>query len=296
MSTNQDASSSSSSSARQYFYEHDENFALMADCSPSEMRGDDHRQVAELDIKSQPWPEVRILAMGSESDHPVFKNLKQRRLVRNLLDFGMRGTANFVIYLWIIKDMSWTQSWYQTSLVFAVMSVFAQALVLLRSACDWDLIEFWHILAETLWLFANFWAMTGEEYDETFQTEALGDPRDVESGMLMVALLCWLGVYHLFLNPLGMITRDSNTYLHDLYDVAGLKSRFSCFKNWRDYEYMHIVCWIGKDCSWMVQCQCIICYLPSQLNNLNSTFSFSGISWVIRGCGYFGRSRPCFSP
>jgi hypothetical protein len=94
--------------------------------------------------------------------------------------------------------------------------------------------------------------MTGEKYDETFSLNRFGDKRDQESAYLMGATLCWLAVYYIVLRPLQLVSTTPNSFLLNKYEEAGLKSRFGYFKNWRQYEYMHIVCWLAKDFSWMI--------------------------------------------
>ena len=68
----------------------------------------------------------------------------------------------------------------------------------------------------------------------------------------MAATLCWLGIYYLFLRPLNFLPVAQNSAMLTRYEEAGLRSRFSYFQNWRQYEYMHIVCWLGKDWAWTV--------------------------------------------
>lgn len=75
--------------------------------------------------------------------------------------FTVRGSENFHIYLWIAKDLAWTQSWYFPSLVFGIAAL-AWCLVLLyhalRSRCFHEVYMF---LALLMWLVANFvWMMS----------------------------------------------------------------------------------------------------------------------------------------
>jgi hypothetical protein len=255
MNAGQGASSSSSSSAHLHlgshdFDEHDERVALMVDSNHSEICGDDHRQTV-YNLKSQSLPEIRVLSSIDNSGLQVYKSAKRsRRVVRSLLIFGLRGFENFLVYLWIIKDLAWTQTWYQTSIAFGFLSVFVQSILLLQSIYDRNFSEAWHNTATTMWLFSNFWAMTGEEYDEKFSLNRLGDARDLQSGYLMGATLCWLGLYHILLYPFGFIPVAAKSVIPTRYEEAGLKSRFFFFQNWRQYEYMHIVCWLAKDWSW----------------------------------------------
>ena len=94
--------------------------------------------------------------------------------------------------------------------------------------------------------------MTGEKYDENFNAHRFGERRDEQSGYLMAATLLLLAVFYLGLRPYGLVPQGNKGSVIERYEDAGLKSRFSYFNNWRQYEYMHICCWLGKDWSWTV--------------------------------------------
>jgi hypothetical protein len=206
--------------------EHDESVALMVNNSPTR---DDHL-LAEYNIKLQSWPEVRVLSSVNSSGVQVYKSAKRpKRVVRNMLIFGLRGAENFLVYLWIIKDLAWTQTWFNTSIAFGFLSVFVQFILLLQSVYERNFDDFWHNVATCAWLFSNFWAMTGEEYDETFGGNGLGDTRDLQSGYLMGATLCWLSLYHIVLYPFNLIP-SSKSIIPTRYDEVGLKSRFLIFR------------------------------------------------------------------
>lgn len=75
--------------------------------------------------------------------------------------FTVRGAENFHIYLWIAKDLSWTQSWYLPSLFFGITALAWCAVLLyhaLKSRCFHEVYMF---LALLMWLVANFvWMMS----------------------------------------------------------------------------------------------------------------------------------------
>lgn len=100
------------------------------------------------------WPEVTLFASSSKlaAGAGIFKRSRgTRRVVRNLLIFGFRGTENFLVYLWIFKDLAWTQTWYYTAFTFGFLSILAQLILVLRSIYDWNFEDIWHQLAQTLW-------------------------------------------------------------------------------------------------------------------------------------------------
>lgn len=66
---------------------------------------------------------------------------------------------------------------------------------------------------------------------------------------MMEASLAFLAVYYLIINPfkIWQPTPESEAEFNDLK----IAPRFpQYFKSWRDYERMHIVFWLGKDCAW----------------------------------------------
>ena len=128
----------------------------------------------------------------------------------------------------------------------------AQIILVARSIYDWNFEDIYHQIAQTLWLFANFWAMTGEKYDENFNAHRFGERRDEQSGYMMAGALLWLAVFYFGIRPFNLILQGNKGSVIERYESVGLKSRFSYFNNWRQYEYMHICCWLGKDWSWTV--------------------------------------------
>jgi hypothetical protein len=56
--------------------------------------------------------------------------------------------------------------------------------------------------------------------------------------------------YHIFVKWLKWINLTPNEKAEQLYNETGLKSRFSYFTTFRQYEHFHMLCWIGKDLCW----------------------------------------------
>ena len=73
----------------------------------------DHNENSVEDARQ--WSELNVftgVSGGRKGGDSIFRNLKRpRRIVRNMLIFGFRGTENFLVYLWIFKDLAWTQTW-----------------------------------------------------------------------------------------------------------------------------------------------------------------------------------------
>ena len=63
--------------------------------------------------------------------------------------------------------------------------------------------------------------------------------------------MCWLGIFYFFIKTFDIKLSGKEHF--KIYEDAGLSSRFSYFESWRQYENVHIVCWIGKDYAWLTE-------------------------------------------
>ena len=61
------------------------------------------------------------------------------------------------IYLWILKDLSWAQSWFYPGVTFGCIAVAWSMWILLHASRQHSRDEVWTTVAGILWLFANFW-------------------------------------------------------------------------------------------------------------------------------------------
>jgi hypothetical protein len=167
-------------------------------------------------------------------------------LKRNVQMFTLRGWDNIHIYLWIMKDYAWTIDNKPLALVFGCGAL-AWCLVLQVVAYrqrDWE--EMYFLISMMLWLFANFWWMAGE-------TNISGDDdvNSVETSFMMETALVWLLAFYLVAKPLDLV--PTNQELKESFELAGMHSRFTCLSNWREYEYLHMLCWLAKDLSWNLE-------------------------------------------
>lgn len=164
--------------------------------------------------------------------------------------FTCRGQDSFHIYLWIAKDLSWVQAWYWPGMIFGSAAVAWSIYILCQAVAKRCRDEIWTTIASILWLFANLWWMSGELHDYHYPNEAsIYNRRATECGYIMMAALIWIGIYYVILKPLDVTSRD--TVAMDHYDTKELQHRFPrYFKNWREYENVHILFWVGKDCAW----------------------------------------------
>jgi hypothetical protein len=142
----------------------------------------------------------------------------------------------------MFSTAGWSQDWLVWSLFFG-FSALAWCFVLFYHAAaakNWE--EVYMLVPLVLWLFGNFWWMWGEVVNNDDDVDA------PETNHMFVAALSWIAMYHLILRPLKLIEPDAS--MTAKYEAAGLKSRFSYFANWRQYEHAHTLCWLGKDFSW----------------------------------------------
>lgn len=76
--------------------------------------------------------------------------------------FMMRPIENVHIYLWILKDLAWTQDWYYPAMIFGILAL-AWCAVIMYEAYDMrSWYEAYMCIATTLWLAANFVWMAGK--------------------------------------------------------------------------------------------------------------------------------------
>ena len=164
---------------------------------------------------------------------------------------GVRGGENVHLYLWILKDLSWTQEWFYPAWVFGTLAVVWAFYLLSHAVYEGATNEIFTRFAVTIWIFANWWWITGEVHDWNYPDEPpLYDERTVQASYILDAGLCWLGIFYLIVKPLKLLDADNPVQLRR-YDGTGLPARFPfLFPTWREYENAHILFWMAKDCAW----------------------------------------------
>ena len=163
--------------------------------------------------------------------------------------FSVRGSENLLIYIWIAKDLSWTQNWYYPAFIFGGIALFASFLMICRSFMSRNVEEIWHGVAQLMWLFANFWWMSHDLYNSEYPYSELAyQTRKNQARHIMESALIWLAVWYLIVRPADLFpVRQADS---SRYDDADLHPRFSYFKTWRQYENIHVLFWLGKDYAW----------------------------------------------
>eukprot|EP01032_Pedospumella_encystans_P019356 gene19356-22006_t len=156
--------------------------------------------------------------------------------------FSIRGAENFHIYLWILKDLAWTQKWYGMSWTFGILAISWIFVLAYHAFNDRNFNEIYMLIAMVLWLSANFVWMAGEVFsdDDGFVLD--------KAAAMMETSMAWIVFYYICLKPFKLLPSDEK--MNEKYDDADLHPRFSCFSNWREYEHIHTFFWCGKDLAW----------------------------------------------
>jgi hypothetical protein len=155
----------------------------------------------------------------------------------------LRGLDNVHIYLWILKDLGWTLGNKYLAYVTGVSALLWCGL--LFAICVWknDVEDGYMTVTLTLWLAANFWWMCAE-----VDIQGDDDTNALQTSYIMETGIGWAVLYYVLWRPLDII--KENKEITADYLAMGLLPRFSYFLNWRQYEHLHTLLWLGKDFSW----------------------------------------------
>ena len=63
----------------------------------------------------------------------------------------IRGSENFHLYLWLIKDLAWAQSWYYCGHIFGSLAVIWSVYILSHAARERNTNEIFTGVAQTFW-------------------------------------------------------------------------------------------------------------------------------------------------
>ena len=161
--------------------------------------------------------------------------------------FSVRGGESIHLYLWIMKDLSWTQEWFYQAWVFGTLALVWAVYLLAHAVYEGATNEIFTRVAVTFWIFGNWWWITGEVHDWNYPDDPpIYDERTAQASYILDAGLCWLGVFYLIVKPLRLLGADDPEMLRR-YDGTGLQTRFSfLFPTWREYENAHILFWMAK--------------------------------------------------
>ena len=189
---------------------------------------------------------------------------------------SVRGSECFMIYLWIAKDFCWSQDFYWPANVFGSAAIALSAYHVWLSIWYQNYYELWQSLGQFLWLFGNFWWMTGELHDyryheynnddyatiynissnfsdnfnmTTGQANTWFDKRTIDCGHILAAGLCWFTIYYLIVFPLKLFPIQNGSKVP--YEIVHLERFAPPYSGgWRAYENVHMTLWLAKDFAW----------------------------------------------
>jgi len=201
---------------------------------------------SESSLKIQNKPTKQYICMGAWITIPSTKWTLHHYFTT------IRGSENLHIYLWALKDFSWTQDNWVLGMVFGTLALAMSVFLIIQSIRFKNYIEFWHFIAQFLWLFGNFWWMYGELHDYQFpDLDPIYDTNNVECSWILVSALSWLAVYYLIILPFKLFPpiTDASYRKFDDFQIKMPKWLIG-FPTLRYIENLHIVCWLGKDTAW----------------------------------------------
>ena len=79
--------------------------------------------------------------------------------------FSIRGSENLHVYIWLMKDMAWAQSWHDAGYFFGCVAVIWCAVIVFHAIRERNTNEIFVNVGQLMWLFANTWWMTGDLHD-----------------------------------------------------------------------------------------------------------------------------------
>ena len=96
-------------------------------------------------------------------------------------------------------------------------------------------------IAQILWLFGNYWWMSGELHDVAYpDAPPVYNVRALQAGHVLQSAMCFMAVYYLILKPLKVLDRFQVDDLVD--DTTALQPRLPrLFPSWRHYEQIQYV-------------------------------------------------------
>ena len=166
----------------------------------------------------------------------------------------IRGAEYFHLYLWMMKDLAWTQDWYYSGLSMAISAVIWSGYLIFRSIMYENYYEICLGCGQFLWLFGNLWWMSGEIYDHQFppadESGGYYTGRQHTAGAVLSVALGWIGFYYIVLRGHKEINIKPSKASLRKYDESGLICRYPFIHSWREYENLHILWWCGKDTAW----------------------------------------------
>ena len=146
---------------------------------------------------------------------------------------SIRGAENLYLYFWLLKDLSWAQDWYYPAYVFGALAIASSFVMVVNTVVDQATNEIFFSTAVFLWIFANFWWMTGDIHDYVlgYPDDAVSDwydQRTPQAAIIMEFGISWLAFFYLVVKPFKLFGADNPEKVAE-YDTTGLPPRWPMF-------------------------------------------------------------------
>jgi hypothetical protein len=146
---------------------------------------------------------------------------------------SIRGAENLYLYFWLLKDLSWAQDWYYPAYVFGALAIASSFVMVVNTVVDQATNEIFFSTAVFLWIFANFWWMTGDIHDYVlgYPDDAVSDwydQRTPQAAIIMEFGISWLAFFYLVVKPFKLFGADDPEKVAE-YDTTGLPPRWPMF-------------------------------------------------------------------
>ena len=164
--------------------------------------------------------------------------------------FTITGAEYAHVYFWILKDLSWTQELKYVSLFFGTLATLWCVVIFYHAFRTGNKDEVYNTACLFMWIFANYWWMTGETHDADYPDEPeIYEQRASESARILEGALALLTLYYFAIIPFNLMP-SSPQALAAYNGFPMFKSRFSWLKTFRQYENLHMYFWLAKDLAW----------------------------------------------
>lgn len=144
-------------------------------------------------------------------------------------------------FLWLFANF-----WYVLDL-FKLLASWINPVRLVSNEMDSLFSYFPHNLLESS--FHGFRWMSGEAYDAEYPNQtSIAVLRTQQSSHILEAALLWVGFYYIVIIPFNLLPISEKALKE--YDDGEFKPRFTYFRNFRQYENIHMFFWLAKDLAW----------------------------------------------
>ena len=167
---------------------------------------------------------------------------------------SIKGLEWFHLYLWMAKDLSWTQDWYIGGMFFGTAAVVMSGYLVFQTFLLKNYVEAWHYIGQFFWLLSSYWWMWGEIHDSEYPDEPeTRHDHTHQARVIIGCAFCWVLAYYAVVKPFKLLPANSDeaTAAYEEADIEPHSFVAPIIPTWRRYENLHILFWLGKDTAWI---------------------------------------------